>query len=148
MTKVCSHSWSGFIRHLPFYVLGFVLCRIGQPQGSAGKESTCQRRRHRRCGFNPWVGMILWRRKWQPIPFSIPGESHGQRSLTGYSSWGLKESDTTERLSTKVLFPLRRFWQPLQEASSFGMPPSPVWQVIITWGETMPFSTTARRVAR
>ena len=39
-----------------------------------------------------------WRRKWQPTPVSLPGESHGQRSLVGYSPWGCKESDTTERL--------------------------------------------------
>ena len=35
--------------------------------------------------FNPWVGKIPWRRKWQPIPVLLPGESHGQRSLMGSS---------------------------------------------------------------
>ena len=35
--------------------------------------------------LNPWVGKILWRREWQPIPVFLPGESHGQRSLVGYS---------------------------------------------------------------
>ena len=40
-----------------------------------------------------------WRRKWQPIPVFLPGESHGQRSLAGYSPWGGKESDTTEQLT-------------------------------------------------
>ena len=39
---------------------------------------------------------ILWRRKWQPTPVFLPGESHGQRSLAGYSPWGRKELDTTE----------------------------------------------------
>ena len=38
------------------------------------------------------------RRKWQPTPVFLPGKSHGQRSLVGYSPWGRKESDTTERL--------------------------------------------------
>ena len=52
-----------------------------------------------RDGFNPWVGKIPWSRKWQPTPVCLPGESHGQRSLVGYSSWGCKESDTTEQLS-------------------------------------------------
>ena len=42
--------------------------------------------------------MILWARKWQPTPVLLPGESHGGRSLVGYSPWGRKESDTTERL--------------------------------------------------
>ena len=50
-------------------------------------------------GFDPWVGKIPWRRAWQPTPVFLPGESHGQRSLAGYSPWGRKESDTTERLS-------------------------------------------------
>ena len=39
-----------------------------------------------------------WRRKWQPTLVFSPGESHGQRSLAGYSPWGHKESDITERL--------------------------------------------------
>ena len=37
------------------------------------------------------------RRKWQPTPVFMPGESHGPRSLVGYSPWGRKESDTTEQ---------------------------------------------------
>ena len=41
----------------------------------------------------------LWRRKWQPTPVLLPGKSHGQRSLAGYSPWGHKESDTTEGLT-------------------------------------------------
>ena len=53
----------------------------------------------RRLEFNPWVGKTHWRRKWQPTPVFLPGESHGQRSLVGYSPWGHKESDTTECLT-------------------------------------------------
>ena len=45
---------------------------------------------------NPWVRKIPWSRKWQPTPVSLPGESHGQRNLAGYSAWGLKEKDVTE----------------------------------------------------
>ena len=48
----------------------------------SGKESTCSSRGHR---FDPWVGKIPWRRKWQPTPVFLPGKSHGQRSLPGYS---------------------------------------------------------------
>ena len=59
------------------------------PRGLTGKEPTCQCRRY---GFNPWVRKIPWRRKWQPTPVFLPGESHGQRSLAGYSR---EESDTT-----------------------------------------------------
>ena len=42
--------------------------------------------------------IAFWRRKWQPTPVFLPGESHGRRSLVGYSPQGGKESDTTERL--------------------------------------------------
>ena len=51
---------------------------------------------HRRYGFNPWVGNI-WRKEWQPTPVFLLEESHGQRSLVGYSS------DTTEQLSRYAL---------------------------------------------
>ena len=60
---------------------------LGFPRWLSGKDSTCQYRRHRRGQFSPWVGRILWRRKWQPTPIFLPGKSHGQRSLMGYSSW-------------------------------------------------------------
>ena len=46
---------------------------------------------------DPWVGKIPWRRTWQPTPVFLPGESHEQRSLAGYSSWGYKELDITEQ---------------------------------------------------
>ena len=52
----------------------------------------------RRPGFDPWVGKMPWRRKWQPTPVLLPGKSHGWRSLVGYSPWGCKELDSTERL--------------------------------------------------
>ena len=57
-------------------------------------EAICQ---FRRDGFNPWVGKIPWRRKWQPTPIFLPGKSHGQRSLVGYSP-GVAKGQT--RLST------------------------------------------------
>ena len=69
---------------------------LGFPGGTSAKEPACQCRRHKRCGFDPWVGKIPWRRKWQPTPVFLPGESHGQRSLAGCSPWGCKESDMTE----------------------------------------------------
>ena len=46
--------------------------------------------------FYPWVGKLLWRRKWPPTAVFLPGESLGQRSLAGYSPWDWKESDMTE----------------------------------------------------
>ena len=47
-------------------------------------------------GSKFWVGKIPWRRAWQPTPVFLSGESHGQRSLEGYSTRGHKESETTE----------------------------------------------------
>ena len=40
---------------------------------------------YKRCGFDPWVGKLPWRRAWQPTPLFLPGEFHEQRSLVGYS---------------------------------------------------------------
>ena len=53
--------------------------RWGFPGGTSGKEPACQRR-HKRHGFNLWVGTIPWNRKWQSTPVFLPGESQGQRS--------------------------------------------------------------------
>ena len=53
-------------------------------------------------GFNPWVGKIPWRRKWQPTPVFLPGKSHGQRSLVGYHPWGHKESDMPEHANSHI----------------------------------------------
>ena len=47
-------------------------------------------------GSIPGSGKSPWRRKWQPTPVFLPGKSHGQRNLVGYSPWGHKESDTNE----------------------------------------------------
>ena len=52
------------------------------PWWLVAKEFGCQ---YRRCGFNLWVMKIPWRRKWKTTPVSLPGKSHGQRSLVGCS---------------------------------------------------------------
>ena len=54
----------------------------------------------RRPGFDPWVGKIPWRRKWQPTPVFLPGESHGWRNLVGYSPRGHKESELEQSLAS------------------------------------------------
>ena len=64
------------------------------------KEPTCQCRRCWRQGFSPCVRKISWRRPWQPTPVFLPGESHGQGSLAGYSPWGRKESNMTAKSLT------------------------------------------------
>ena len=66
--------------------------RVGFPGGSAVKNLPPSAGD---AGFDPWVGKILWRRRWQLTPVFLPRRSHGQRSLVGYSHWGHKESDMT-----------------------------------------------------
>ena len=56
----------------------------------------------RRPRFDPWIRKIPWRREWQSSPVFLPGESHGQRSLVGYSPWGHKELDRAEWLTRSV----------------------------------------------
>ena len=73
---------------------------MGFPGGSHGKKICLKCRRHR---FDPWVRKVPWGRKWQPTPIFLPGKSHGQRSLTGYGPWDLKESDATEHGSIPFL---------------------------------------------
>ena len=62
---------------------------MGFPGGSAVKNPPANAG-DKRLGFDPWVGKIPWRRKWQPIPVLLPGTSHGQRSLAGYTPWSHK----------------------------------------------------------
>ena len=58
-----------------------------------GKEHAYQCRRHKRRVFDPWVGKIPWTKiPWQPTPVFLPGDSHGQRSLVGYSPWFCKRA--------------------------------------------------------
>ena len=64
---------------------------------SVGKEPACNAGDARDMGSIPRSGRSPWRRAWQPTPAFLPEESHGQRSLMGYSPWGCKESDSTEQ---------------------------------------------------
>ena len=86
--KPASMSWAVLWKSSQGKELGF-------PGGSEGKVSACNAGDP---GSIPRSGRFPWRRQWQPTPVSLPGKSHGQRSLVGYSPWGLKESDTTEQL--------------------------------------------------
>ena len=56
----------------------------------------------RRLGFNPWVGKVPWRRAWQPTPVCLPGESHGQRSLVGYTHRVTQNQTPLKQPSTHV----------------------------------------------
>ena len=69
---------------------------LALPRWRSGKESACQGRKHKGRGFDPCVGKIPRRRKWQLTPIFLPGKLYGYRSLMGYSPCDRKEQDTTE----------------------------------------------------
>ena len=72
------------------------------PGSSDGKEKKKVHLQCRRPGFNPWVRKIPWRKEWQPTPVILPGEFHEQRILVGYSPWGGKQLDMTEKITHKT----------------------------------------------
>ena len=68
---------------------------MGFPDGT--NDRTCLPvQEMRENGFDPQVGKIPWRTAWQSTLVFLPGESHGQRILVGYSQYGRKELDMTE----------------------------------------------------
>ena len=85
MRPLCAEAWRrDILSYLSTRLFTMVLPNLARTfQGVSGKESACQCGRHRSHGFSHWVGKIPWRRKWQPIPVFLPGESYGQRSLVG-----------------------------------------------------------------
>ena len=81
------------------------------PCCSDGKESACNAGD---LGSIPGIWKIPWKGEWQPTPVFLTGKSHGQRSLGGYSSWGHKESGTTERLTLLHCHKCRDTYRTLQ----------------------------------
>ena len=81
----------------------FQLQTMSFPGDASSKEPACQCRRHRRLGFDLWVGKIPWRKAWQPTPVFLLGESHGQKNLADYSPQGRTESDMTEATYQAIL---------------------------------------------
>ena len=81
-------------------ILPLLWIKLGFPGGAMEKNPLADIGDKERL-FNLWVRKI-GKRKWQPTPVCLPGKSHGQRSLAGYSPWCHKESDPTERLSTVI----------------------------------------------
>ena len=77
-------------------IIGIYKVSLVLPWCLSHKESACQ---CRRCKFHPRVRKIHWRRKWQATKVFLPGKSHEQRSLAGYSPWSCKESDMTYQLN-------------------------------------------------
>ena len=91
LMKRCSHPMSS-----EKYKLKWVTTTQGFPDGSVVKKLPAN------AGDARDAGLILWKRKWQPIPVFFPGKSQGQRSLAGYSPWSCKELDTIERARART----------------------------------------------
>ena len=102
MFSSCCNSFKQLIWQYLMAIQGF-------PGSSEVKESACNAGDP---GSIPGLERFSWRRKWQPTPVFLPGESHGWRNLMGYNPRGCKESDTTERLHFhfSLLPPVHRFY--------------------------------------
>ena len=98
------------------------------PGGTSSKEPACQCRRHKRFRFDPWVRKIPWRRAWQPTPVSLPGESHGQRSLADYSPWVTKSQTRLKQLSmhAPLLLHISTSWY-IEKMETF------IWYTQVNW---------------
>ena len=84
----CIYTYT-YIPHLYTYIhMHFYTCVYiyGLPRWHSDKVSACQCRGHKRHQFFSWAGKIPWRRKWQPTPVFLPGESH-ELSLCVYGLW-------------------------------------------------------------
>ena len=97
--QICSNDY--LLKSLQKELLAEEILRVydflGFPGGASGKEPTCQCSRHRRCGFDPWVGKIPWRRRIrQPIPIFLPGESPWTEEPGKLQPQGRKELDMTK----------------------------------------------------
>ena len=68
---------------------------------SRGIDFTCKCKICKRYKFDPWAGKMPWSWKRQPTPVFLPGESHGQRSLVGYSPWDHRELDQSQQQQLK-----------------------------------------------
>ena len=95
-TSTCWSPWAGHLSSLSLNVLiwelihsirSYLMCIYSLPANAGDARVT---------GSNPEVAKILWRRTRQPTPVFLPGESHGQKSLAGYSPWGCTELDMSE----------------------------------------------------
>ena len=96
------------------------------PRGPSGKEPTCPHMRYKTLGFDPWLGKIPWRRKWQPVPGFLPGKSHGQKEPGGLQSMGSQEvqcdwasEHVLWRLVQSCIRKLSLFFFPLTNGSRF-----------------------------
>ena len=99
--KACRSSCFSVLRNIffPVFILWYGLYR-GFPGSTSGKEPACQCRKRKRCGFDPWVRKIPWRRPLQPTPVFFPGESPQTEEPRGLQSIGSQSQMWLKWLST------------------------------------------------
>ena len=104
------HSlYNNLLKYTFMFCSLFCTCDLGLAWWLSGKASTCQ---CRRCIFDPWVGKIPWRRKWQLASVFLPGKSHGRRSLASHSPWGSKSQTRLSNWTTEtcvIYFTIKKF---------------------------------------
>ena len=127
--------------HTSFHVKGL-------PRWLSGKEFACQCKRIRRRKFNPWVGEIPWRSKWQPVPVFLLGKSYGQRSLGGYRLWVVKHWTWLSMLHVKSdSFPHKSESQNGSEGKPKWTEPLRTWipdnqsNILLKWEQSVYLST-------
>ena len=99
----------------------------GLPGGTNGKEPVCQYRRHKRCGFDPWVRKIPWRKAWQPTPVFLPGESHWAEEPGGLQSIGShRVGHDWSNLACTYTSPAQPWHTPLPHAYVMALVPWPL----------------------
>ena len=99
------------------YSIGSIKCILwteeGFSSGASGKEPASQCKRHKRHGFDPWVGKIHWRRAWQSTPVFLPGESHRREEPSRL--WSIVsqrvERDWSDLVHTCTHEPRNRGWR-------------------------------------
>ena len=91
----------GFPMGIKSYLYTLLWPRLSQ--WLSGEKLCLQYRRHRRCGFNPWIWKIPWMRKWKPTSVFLHGESHAQRSLVHYTPRSHKSETLPKQLSPSVV---------------------------------------------
>ena len=90
-TKKLAIRWNSFKVNLRSWVCVAI---ESFPGSASGKESACQFKRHKSRIFNLWIRKVPWRRKWQPTPVFVPGESHGHRRTWWVTVHGVTNSWT------------------------------------------------------
>ena len=105
---------------------------VGFPGGKVVKESTCQCQRYKKM----WVPSLgwedPWRRKWQPTPVFLPGESHGQRRLAGYTPWGQKRPTWLNTHAQSV----PQYYPTLSDPTHCSTPGFPVYHQLLKLAQT------------